>query len=76
MQETWVQSLVEDDRTHRGASKPDCRNYGACALGRGSWSPHTRARAQQDKPPQGGSHTQQPDAATTETGELAPTCRN
>ena len=32
MQETWVQSLVWEDPTCHGATKPVCHNYGACAL--------------------------------------------
>ena len=31
-QETGVQSLVREDPTCRGAAKPMCHNYRACAL--------------------------------------------
>ena len=42
MQETWVQSLVWEDLTSCGATKPEHRNYWACALEPGS---RTWARA-------------------------------
>ena len=32
MQGTWVQSLVREDPTCYGATKPVCHNYGARAL--------------------------------------------
>ena len=32
MQGTWVRSLVQDDPTRRGATKPVHHNYWACAL--------------------------------------------
>ena len=32
MQGTWVQALVREDPTCRGATKPVCHNYWACAL--------------------------------------------
>ena len=32
MQGTWVWSLVQEDLTCRGANKPVCHNYWACAL--------------------------------------------
>ena len=32
MQETWVRALVQEDPTCRGATKPMCHNYWACAL--------------------------------------------
>ena len=32
MQGTRVQALVQEDPTCRGATKPSCHNYGACAL--------------------------------------------
>ena len=35
MQETRVQSLVQEDPTCHQATKPVCRNYWACALGPG-----------------------------------------
>ena len=31
MQETWLWSLVRKDLPHRGATKPECHNYWACA---------------------------------------------
>ena len=42
MQETWVRSLVREDPTYRGATKPMRHNYWACALEPTShnyWSP-------------------------------------
>ena len=32
MQETQVQSLIQEDSTRWGATKPICHNYWACAL--------------------------------------------
>ena len=63
MQGTRVWALVQEDPTCRGATKPMCHNYWACALeptSHNSWAPATttearvpRARAaQQEKPPQ------------------------
>ena len=56
MQGTRVRSLVREDPTCHGATKPMCHNYWACALKPAShnyWSPHPRACApQQEKPPQ------------------------
>ena len=64
MQGTQVQSLVREDPTCRGATKPVRHNYWACALDPAShnyWSPRAtttaarvpRAHApQQEKPPQ------------------------
>ena len=43
MQEAWVQSLIWEDPTHCGATKPMYHNYWACVLEAGSrnyWSPH------------------------------------
>ena len=64
MQETQVWSLVWEDPTCSGATKPMCHNYGACALEPGShnyWAhmlqllkpvcPKAHA-LQQEKPPQ------------------------
>ena len=64
MQGTWVQALVREDPTYRGATKPVCHNYWACTLepvSHNYWSPRAttteahapRAHApQQEKPPQ------------------------
>ena len=41
MQETRVQSLIQEDPTCQGAAKPMCHNYWACALkpgSRNSWA--------------------------------------
>ena len=32
MHGTWVRALVQEDPTCRGATKPVCHNYWACAL--------------------------------------------
>ena len=36
MQGTWLRALVREDPTCRGATKPVCHNYWACALEPGS----------------------------------------
>ena len=44
MSETWIRSLIWEDPTCHGATKPVCDNYWACALEPGSciyWSLHT-----------------------------------
>ena len=38
MRGTWIPSLIWEDPPCRGATKPVCRNYQACALERGSRS--------------------------------------
>ena len=57
MQGTRVRALVWEDPTGRGAPKPVCHNYWACALDPSShhnyWAYAPRDRApQQEKPPQ------------------------
>ena len=57
MQGTWVRTLVREDPTCRGATKPVCHNYWACALLEPTchnyWACAPRACApQQEKPPQ------------------------
>ena len=57
MQETRVWSLIWEDPTCQGATKPMCHNYWACALEPGSrnyWAHEAtaEARAPQEKPPQ------------------------
>ena len=58
MQGTWVRAL--EDPTCRGATKPVCHNYWACALEPTShnyWAHAPRARApQKEKPPQWEAH--------------------
>ena len=68
MQETWVQSLGQEDPTCPRAAKPVCHRYQACALELVSCnggahvpqllkSEHPRACAlQQEKPPQWETH--------------------
>ena len=55
-QGTWVQSLVEEDSTYCGETKPMCHNYQAHALEPAShncWAHVPRTCAlQQEKPPQ------------------------
>ena len=36
MQETWVQSLIQEDSICCGATKPVCHDHQTCALGPGS----------------------------------------
>ena len=46
MQGTWVWALVREDPTCRGAAKPVCHNYWACALEPAShnyWGPCVRS---------------------------------
>ena len=56
MQEAWVRSLIQEDPTGLGATKPVCHDYRDCALEPGSFTTepaHPRAGApQQEKPPQ------------------------
>ena len=55
MEGAWVQSLVQEDSTGHGATKPVHHNYWACALeprSRHHWSVHAHAHAPQEKPPQ------------------------
>ena len=42
-QGTWVRSLVREDPTRHGATKPVCHNYWACALGPASHNYWARA---------------------------------
>ena len=47
MQETRVRALVQEDPTCRGATKPMCHNYWACALepmSHNYWSLRTATR--------------------------------
>ena len=37
MQETWVRSLIWEDPTYHGATKPMSHNYWACSLCSGAW---------------------------------------
>ena len=63
MQGTQVWALVWEDPTCRGATKPVCHNYWACALepaSHGYWAHVPRARAlQQEKPLQWEAHALQ-----------------
>ena len=68
MPETWVLSLIQEDSTCCGATKPMCHNYwaGALVAGRHNYWAHMlqlpkpgrpRAHApQQEKPPQSEAH--------------------
>ena len=50
-----VRSLIQEDPTCHGATKPVCHNYWACALQPAShsyWARAPRARAPQEEPPQ------------------------
>ena len=80
MQGTWVRALVQEDLRCRGATKPVCHNYWACALEARKLqllspcatttearAPRARA-AQQEKPPQWEARAPQ--------GRVAPACRN
>ena len=63
MQETRVRALVWEDPTCRGATKPACHSYWACALEparHNKWAREPRPHAlQQEKPPQWEAHAPQ-----------------
>ena len=62
MQETRIQSLIQEDPTCPGATKPVRHNYWACALeptSHNHWSRHTLQPALEEKPPQWEARTRQ-----------------
>ena len=76
MQGIWVRSLVQEDPTCRGATKPMCHNYWACALEPSShnyWAHapqllkplHLEPVLCNEKPPQWEAHTPQPPLTAT-----------
>ena len=78
MQGIWVQSLVQEDPTCCGATKPMCHNYWACALEPVSHNYWAHA-PQLLKPACSRAHVLQllsPHAATTEAACLEPVLRN
>ena len=76
MQETWVQPLLWEDPTGRGATKPVSHSYWACALEPTNRNPEPtypnyeslctlKVCAQHEKPLQWETHTPQPRVAPT-----------
>ena len=70
MQETWLWSLVRKDLPHRGATKPKCHNYWACAPtavreASATWSLRTAAREEPRSQQPEKAHAQQRRPRTT-----------
>ena len=67
MQRTQVQSLVREDTTHHGATKPMSHNY---------WTCEPRAVIRNEKPRQQEAHTPQLETAPAGRNQRKPACSN